>query len=388
MTSKKHDVTFVLGPPAIKYPTGGEDVVYRLASGLNKLGIDTSIVFLINPNKLIPNYVYSKKKRSIKYKIFLISLKLMHSFLFEKIYHHYDKIAKLLKIDYDYAILKNVPVSLSDTRDKPAFKTKIIIATAWSTAYFVKKFEYFPDVKALYLVQNSEDDPSFSGKNSENARKTYEFNFKKIVINKKVYNRFRADKPYFFHVGINTDFYKRINKDKREYVMFPLRRNESKGAKYAFEVIERLLSSYPKIKITSFGNFKTEEIPINIRNKIEYIPNPTNKVLLDMYNKSMIFCLPSLVEGMSLPPLEAMACGCAVVVTNNGGTDEYIEDGVNGISCPIKDSNCLFNAIVKLLEDNNLREKLVKNGCETSKQFSYDNMIHSFYKIINEILNS
>ena len=61
------------------------------------------------------------------------------------------------------------------------------------------------------------------------------------------------------------------------------------------------------------------------------------------------------VEGMPLPPLEAMACGCAVVVTDNGGINEYIKDGVNGLICPIRDSDCLA---LKL----DIYSKMIKQG--------------------------
>ncbi|KPV46716.1 hypothetical protein SE19_04330 [Acidiplasma aeolicum] len=99
----------------------------------------------------------------------------------------------------------------------------------------------------------------------------------------------------------------------------------------------------------------------------------------------MIFVLPSIVEGMSSPPLEAMACGCAVVVTDNGGVNEYIKDGLNGIIFPVRDSDCLYQKVILLINNKALREQMIQNGLETAKEFSYDNMNKNFIRLIEEV---
>ena len=105
---------------------------------------------------------------------------------------------------------------------------------------------------------------------------------------------------------------------------------------------------------------------------------PSRKTLRKIYNESAIFILPSIIEGMPSPPLEAMSCGSAVIVTDNGGVNEYIKDGHNGLMCPVRDSNCLFEKIMYLLNNENLRLKLVKNGIETAKLYSYSEMTKQF----------
>jgi glycosyltransferase involved in cell wall biosynthesis len=131
-------------------------------------------------------------------------------------------------------------------------------------------------------------------------------------------------------------------------------------------------------KIVVFGDFLPKEIPDNIRSKIKYYYLPTRETLRKIYNESAIFVLPSIVEGIPLPPLEAMYCGSAVVVTDNGGVNEYIEDGYNGLMCQVRDSNCLFEKIMYLINNEELRLKLVKNGIETAKLYSYSEMTKQF----------
>ena len=378
-----YDIVFVLPPPTVSYPPGGYDIVYRLAQALNKENIRTSIIFLSKPEIYIENYIMTGNvKNSIKLNIFNLS------FNGKRINFFYDlRLYKLLRIDYDYSILDNVDLYLYETIEDVKIQTNAIVATAWQTAYFVREYIKLHKNKSFYLVQNSEDDFSFSGKNSDNAKFTYDFPLKKIVINKKVYERFMSEDPLFFHVGIDTQFFKKLTEtNDRECIMFPLRKNESKGSKYAFECIRKLLQNSKSYKIIAFGDYRHNEIPVDIKGKIIYYYRPSRKVLLNLYNQSMIFILPSLVEGMSLPPLEAMACGCAVVVTDNGGINEYINDGLNGIVCPIKDSDCLYEKIILLINNKTLRQQLIQNGLETAHTFSYDNMNKNFIKLIKEIL--
>ena len=382
-----YDVVFVLPTVSITYPPGGYDIVYRLAQALNKESIRPSIIFLKKPKIYIENYIVSENVKN-KNRLTRLMLSLFNLLFNGKRINLFYKLRlyKLLGVDYNYSILDNIDLYYYETIEDVKIKTNIVIATSWETAYFVREYVKKHKIETLYLVQGSPDDVSVSGKNSDNAKLTYTFPFKKIAINQKVYNRFKAEKPLFFHVGIATQFFKKLTKtNDRECIMFPLRKNESKGSKYAIECIRKLLQNNKNTKIMAFGDYKLDEIPVDIRNSIIYHYWPPRKVLLGLYNKSMIFVLPSIVEGMSLPPLEAMACGCAVVVTDNGGVNEYIKDGLNGIMCPIRDSNCLYQKVILLINNKALREQIIQNGLKTAKEFSYDNMNKNFIRLIKEI---
>ncbi|MEM3860275.1 MAG: glycosyltransferase family 4 protein [Candidatus Micrarchaeaceae archaeon] len=227
----------------------------------------------------------------------------------------------------------------------------------------------------------------FLGDNSFYATATYNFNFKIVVINKKLLNRFITDYPLFFHVGIDTNFYKALDNTQKQFdVLFPLRKGQSKGSKYAFDAIKELLNSVRDIKIAAFGNFESNELPLEIR-KISYYRLPTRKKLRELYRTSKIFVLPSLVEGMPLPALEAMSCKASVIATDNGGVNEYPIDGFNGIMIPIECSACIVDAVKDLLYDNAKRERLVLNGLSTATEFSYSKMCYNFAQLMKNELN-
>ncbi|MBI4150543.1 glycosyltransferase family 4 protein [Candidatus Woesearchaeota archaeon] len=89
------------------------------------------------------------------------------------------------------------------------------------------------------------------------------------------------------------------------------------------------------------------------------------------YQASDIYVLPSLTETTSLATLEAMATGCAVVVTPVGSIREYIQDGVNGIIFPRRDVQTLADTLMFLLTHPKTREALGQEARKTVEKRSW-----------------
>jgi glycosyltransferase involved in cell wall biosynthesis len=100
-----------------------------------------------------------------------------------------------------------------------------------------------------------------------------------------------------------------------------------------------------------------------------------------------IFVLPSRSEGFGKVNLEAMAMGKPVISTNVGGIPEVVLDGVTGILVQSGNSEDLAQAIMKLLNDRELRESLGREGRRrVEEHFTLQSHVQRIQEIYGEIL--
>ena len=97
--------------------------------------------------------------------------------------------------------------------------------------------------------------------------------------------------------------------------------------------------------------------------------------LISRLKTSEIFVYPSIAakgEALPLAPLEAMACGCAVIVSSLDCFTDYIDDGRTGLTFDHKNTNgdALADQLQTLMRDRSLREKLGSAASHTARQFT------------------
>jgi len=87
------------------------------------------------------------------------------------------------------------------------------------------------------------------------------------------------------------------------------------------------------------------------------------------YNAADLLAYPSLYEGFGLPPLEAMACGTAVVVSNTSSLPEVV--GGAGILVEPTDAEEMSQALERVLTDTSLREVMRAKGLKRAQSFTW-----------------
>jgi len=102
-----------------------------------------------------------------------------------------------------------------------------------------------------------------------------------------------------------------------------------------------------------------------------------------LYNLAKVFVYPSFFEGFGFPPLEAMASGVPTIVSNTSSLPEVVGDGAIKIDpCKIEE---LTYVIRKVLEDNELRNDLIKKGVKQAKKFDWNKTVKEILKIFYKI---
>lgn len=103
----------------------------------------------------------------------------------------------------------------------------------------------------------------------------------------------------------------------------------------------------------------------------KHLPHQTRGALANLYRSADAFAFPTLVEGMPLVVLEAMACGLPVVVTANGPAD-IVRDGVDGFIIPERDADALCERLDRLYRQPDLCRQMGLNAAARALEFSWD----------------
>ena len=134
----------------------------------------------------------------------------------------------------------------------------------------------------------------------------------------------------------------------------------------------------PSVKFFAEQSGKAE------RSERVLLPGRTEKVIEEL-RKSKIFCLSSDYEGMSNSMIEAVCVGLPVVSTKVSGTDELIQDGVNGLLVDIGDEQGMTDALEKLIQDEELMKKMGEANREKASLFQIDTIVDEWMKLINQV---
>ncbi|GGK34159.1 glycosyl transferase [Caldalkalibacillus thermarum] len=100
--------------------------------------------------------------------------------------------------------------------------------------------------------------------------------------------------------------------------------------------------------------------------------------------ESLVF--PSLYEGFGLPPLEAMACGTPVIVSNVASLPEVCGDAA--LYCNPHNVEDIADKMKLLIENPSLRESLRKKGLERARMFSWEKCARETLAVIEEVLSN
>lgn len=201
--------------------------------------------------------------------------------------------------------------------------------------------------------------------------------------------------PYFSDIEYIP---KKEKLNKKEInLLFPSRIVKRKGIEETLHLLKILPDNYilhlPAMAQMEYQNYNEVILKLikklKLENRVKY---PKEKVIgtqmYDYYKNADIVLIPSYFEGFGIVAVEAMNASRVVVTTAAGGLKEIIKDNYNGIVIDINNLEDTKNKIVNLVNNDELRNKLVNNALKTiNEKYSKERHMSLIDKIYESIKN-
>lgn len=398
-------ITFILQEKGAGM-VGGIRVVYEYANHLTQRGHQVTIVYPLMPFVPRPKLRLSSLKsqlRWLKGQVRWLKLNLKSG----KKVGWFDVKARLVTIPTNSPGLSWLSQQFIPNAD-------VVIATAWETAYLVSKLNackgkkfYFIQHYEIWPIWNDEDswakvetlepDPNklylamhdvpFDNEGLRDFKKlvdaTYTLSLNKIVISSwlKELVETKFHEPAYGPITNGTNFETFHLEDIPRFgkrILMPWRPAKWKGTQDGLEALAIVRQRHPEAEFGVHGN----PADLNLPDWITKYGRVSDDELRHLYNQAGIYVIPSWVEGSQLPPMEAMACGCAVAATNVGGVTDYAVAGKTVLVSPPREPEALADNISVLLEDSERLRRMAEAGNKYIAQFTWARATDNLEKIL------
>ncbi len=289
---------------------------------------------------------------------------------------------------------------------------RVVVATGYQTPLLIAAAPRGRRARMVYLIQNDEPtshvtfgrQPAWAKPFLRAwARLGYRVPATRVAVSRYVAERAGAQRiqrviapgiePAFIDLAARGDDGTRARqraRDPRVVVGILAHPGRIKGMDVALNAFARVAADAPP-RFVAFDGDNPAPIPPSVE--------PFSRVageaglahdIATFYRFVDVFVFPSFVEGFGLPPLEAMACGAAVVVTDSGGVREYARDGDNCLLVAPGDAAGIARAIERLAvgaDAARLRARLANAGRATALAYPVERFAAAVADEIERVLS-
>lgn len=197
------------------------------------------------------------------------------------------------------------------------------------------------------------------------------------------------------YAGIDLKKIKEIKKThlKYPYILSLRRLDPSKGVDLTIKAFKKISVVNPNLKLvivgegTEYESLRLLTEKLKLTDRVEFTGKLSLEDSLSLLKGAILTVVPSLSEGGGLINLEAQACGCPLIASRVGGIPEYAKESYSALMFDSGNVEDLADKIKLILNDFNLRKKLVYNGKNYVKKFDSDNIVDKYLKGYNSLIS-
>ena len=199
---------------------------------------------------------------------------------------------------------------------------------------------------------------------------------------------------------IESEVSKRIKEEKKngnKIITYIGKLEPRRNTTFLIDLFKSITDKRKNIKLLIIGRGEEDYKKIcfdkikeyGLEDKVIYVEKLQQELLPKIYYSSDVFLLPTRYEIFGMVLLEAMYFGVPVITTYNGGSDMLIEDGKSGKIIDDFDIKKWEKTVEILLDNNDLREKMIKYAKEKIEQeFTWDALTDKFLEVFQNRLNN
>mgnify|MGYP001772788948 CR=1 FL=1 len=378
--------------------TGGNRYVFEVANRLKARGHDVKIASLVGDHRWFKEVdvevIYKQPSRrtraaAVAYRLYKAYSLLKHGAGRARGVRPYEALSVVsrwlgVRPDFVYDLAELLQELDSDAT----------VATYYLTAFSV----WFSDRsgKRLYLMQDFpelvEDNEGAVGVKMFRLSLRLPFHFvtvssymKQLILEENPSAKVTIARP-----GVNHEVFRPrqgvVDARGKKKVMVIFRGSKYKGDEVAVRVLNEVSRKIPLHAILVGSKKLVSKYSRTLGFDFSYslFSGVDDETLAKLYSSADAFLFTSYAEGFGSPPLEAMACGTPVVMTDSRGPRDYAIDGYNALISQPGDVKSLAENLLRVLQDGKLRETLIENGLETARRFTWDSTAERFEGALKE----
>lgn len=166
-----------------------------------------------------------------------------------------------------------------------------------------------------------------------------------------------------------------------------------KGIHLLIKAMPQIIEKFNNVKLIVGGvgpmTYELKELTkqLRIEDKVIFNGYMDEITKQKLYSISSVAVFPSLFEPFGIVALEAMASGCAVVVSDTGGFSEIVTHRINGMKARVGSSDSLAENIIELLGDEALRNSVSEKAISELPKYTWPDICIKTHEVYNNIIN-
>ena len=182
--------------------------------------------------------------------------------------------------------------------------------------------------------------------------------------------------------------------DGRPNILFVGRLEKRKGFIHLLRAFAGVQAKMPEARLIVAGAFNDKqvepfarEVEANGLQEVRFVSWPSNDMLARFYRTADVVCAPSTgFESFGLVLVEAMAAGRPVVTSDIPGYREVVRNEVEGLLVPPGDEDGLASALLRVLADKELQERMGQSGRKRAASFAWNRVAAEVLAYYDELL--